>query len=60
MSTRSFLEVAENALDSAMIAIDRGNYERGVLNVQISIAAALIAIAKNIRPASDIDPEAVK
>ena len=47
-----FIEVAMNAMDSASIAIDRGNFERGKLNIDLAVACALIAIAKELRAAN--------
>jgi len=47
--TQDFLEVAMSAMDSASINIDRGNFERGDLNVRLSMACALIAIAKSLK-----------
>jgi len=43
------IDEAMNAMDSASIAIDRGNFERGKLNIDLAVACALIAIAQELR-----------
>ena len=44
-----FINVAMNAMDSASISIDRGNVDRGKLNIDLAVACALIAIAQELR-----------